>query len=187
LSRMNCQTFSITFSSGHFGGSGSRVTLSGTATSPENHGAQLSAQRLHRDRDAELLPQPFAEIAQPSAHHAVDRRDQSICAASALPCASVSSSVGPGALRSISPAGPSTLNRTTQPRTICLRVRATFVDHCHGQQTPGLGCVPAPPRHAPQLGGTEVGTQSNGALHGEPPMLPARLPWRSDGITQGVN
>ena len=34
LSRMNWQTFSITFSSGHLGGSGSRVMLSGTFTSP---------------------------------------------------------------------------------------------------------------------------------------------------------
>ena len=35
LSRMNCQTFSMTFSSGHFGGSGSGGMLRGTATSPE--------------------------------------------------------------------------------------------------------------------------------------------------------
>jgi hypothetical protein len=32
LSRMNCQTFSITLISGHFGGSGNRVMLVGTAT-----------------------------------------------------------------------------------------------------------------------------------------------------------
>jgi hypothetical protein len=29
---MNCQTFSITLSSGHFGGSGSSVMFSGTST-----------------------------------------------------------------------------------------------------------------------------------------------------------
>ena len=33
LSRMNCQTFSMTLSSGHFGGSGSRVVLAGTFSS----------------------------------------------------------------------------------------------------------------------------------------------------------
>lgn len=32
---LNCQTFSMTLSSGHFGGNGSRVRLSGTARSPE--------------------------------------------------------------------------------------------------------------------------------------------------------
>jgi hypothetical protein len=40
------------------------------------HGAHLPAQCLHRDRDAELLPQPLAEIAQPPAHHAMDRGDR---------------------------------------------------------------------------------------------------------------
>ena len=37
------------------------------------HGAQLTAQRLLRDREPELLPKPLAEIDQPPAHHAVDR------------------------------------------------------------------------------------------------------------------
>jgi len=34
----------------------------------------LTAQRLHRDQDAEILPQPLAEIAQMTAHNAMDRR-----------------------------------------------------------------------------------------------------------------
>ena len=35
LSRMNCHTFSTGFSSGHLGGSGMSVMLSGTASSAE--------------------------------------------------------------------------------------------------------------------------------------------------------
>jgi len=35
FSRMNCQTFSTGFSSGHLGGSGIRVMLDGTTSSAE--------------------------------------------------------------------------------------------------------------------------------------------------------
>src|SRR5918993_2740679 len=42
-----------------------------------------------------------------------------IAAASAARCASLSRDGWPGALRSISPSGPSALNRSTQSRTIC--------------------------------------------------------------------
>lgn len=35
LSRMNCQTFSTGLSSGHLGGSGKRVMLSGTTSSAD--------------------------------------------------------------------------------------------------------------------------------------------------------
>ncbi len=40
------------------------------------HGAQLPAERLLGDRDAELLEYPLREINQPPAHHPVDRRDR---------------------------------------------------------------------------------------------------------------
>jgi hypothetical protein len=43
----------------------------------------------------------------------------SITAASAARCGSFSRDGWPGALRSISPSGPSALNRSTQSRTIC--------------------------------------------------------------------
>ena len=39
------------------------------------HGAQLPAERLLGDRDAELLEYPLRQIDQPPAHHAMDRRD----------------------------------------------------------------------------------------------------------------
>ena len=40
------------------------------------HGAQLPAERLLGDRDAELLVDPLREIDQPPAHDAMDRRDR---------------------------------------------------------------------------------------------------------------
>jgi len=40
------------------------------------HGAQLSAERLLGDDDAELLEDPLRQIDQPPAHHAMDRRDR---------------------------------------------------------------------------------------------------------------
>ena len=40
------------------------------------HGAQLPAQRLFGDRDAEFLEDPLYQIDQPPAHHAVHRRDR---------------------------------------------------------------------------------------------------------------
>ena len=41
------------------------------------HRAQLAAQRLPGDDDAELLEDPLAEIDDPPAHDAVDGRDRS--------------------------------------------------------------------------------------------------------------
>jgi hypothetical protein len=38
------------------------------------HGAQFPAQRLLGDADPELLPDPLAQIDQPPAHHAINRR-----------------------------------------------------------------------------------------------------------------
>ena len=40
------------------------------------HGAQLPAERLLGDGDAELLEDPLRQIDQPPAHHAVNRRDR---------------------------------------------------------------------------------------------------------------
>ena len=40
------------------------------------HGAQLSAERLLGDDDAELLEDPLRQIDEPPAHHAMDRRDR---------------------------------------------------------------------------------------------------------------
>lgn len=95
----------------------------------------------------------------------------SIWAASDWRCMSLSSGIGPGALRSIIASGPSALQRTaldavrptqddlqrdvTEPRR--LRARAPVVDRRKRQQVTGLGGVLAPPRQAPQLGGAAVG------------------------------
>ena len=40
------------------------------------HGAQLPAECLLGDRDAEFLEDPLRQIDQPPAHHAMDRRDR---------------------------------------------------------------------------------------------------------------
>ena len=40
------------------------------------HGAQLPAERLLGDRDAELLEDPLCQIDQPPKHHAVDCRNR---------------------------------------------------------------------------------------------------------------
>src|SRR5712675_751820 len=40
------------------------------------HGAQLPAERLLGDRDAELLEDPLCQIDQPPTHHAVDCRNR---------------------------------------------------------------------------------------------------------------
>jgi len=40
------------------------------------HSAQLPAERLLGDRDAEFLEDPLRQIDQPPAHHAMDRRDR---------------------------------------------------------------------------------------------------------------
>jgi hypothetical protein len=40
-------------------------------------GSQLAAERLHGERDAELLEDPSAEIDKPPAHHTMERRDGS--------------------------------------------------------------------------------------------------------------
>ena len=40
------------------------------------HGAQLPAEHLYGDRDAEFLEDPLYQIDQPPAHHAVHRRDR---------------------------------------------------------------------------------------------------------------
>ena len=42
----------------------------------KSHRAQFPAQCLLGDADPELLPEPLAEIDDPPAHHAVDRRDR---------------------------------------------------------------------------------------------------------------
>jgi hypothetical protein len=39
------------------------------------HRAQFPAERLHGDRDTKLLENPLAEIDEPPAHDAVNRRD----------------------------------------------------------------------------------------------------------------
>ena len=77
-----------------------------------------------RRPDAELLPDPLAEIDEPPAHHPVDRpasdRSRSARPAPAR-CSVVSRGVGPGALRSIRPV-----------RTIGVELHHPVADDLHG-------------------------------------------------------
>jgi hypothetical protein len=145
-------------------------------------GAHLPAQRLHRDGDAELLPQPLAEIAQPPAHHAmhrgnwaaVDLRGQRLAVrvgqqgrgAGRL---AVAQSLRPLGVEPHDPVAHDLQRDMAQPR--CLRARAAVVDRRQRQQTTGLGGVLAAPRQPAKLGSVEVGPQGDGTCHGTPPLL----------------
>ena len=86
-----------------------------------SHSPQLAAECLDRDRDAEFLEDPLAEIDQPPAHDAVDRRDWAFFDCLGERCA----------MRVVQPRGLAwrfpvdeavgtwALNLTTQSRTIC--------------------------------------------------------------------
>ena len=84
------------------------------------HGAQLSAERLLGDDDAELLEDPLRQIDQPPAHHAMDRRDRARIDPGHQGRAMRVGELGrlAGGLRLINPSGPWALNFTTQSRTI---------------------------------------------------------------------
>jgi len=81
---------------------------------------QFAARRGLAERDAELLPDPMRETGKPPPHHLVDRGDRAALTMSAKARRRASSSLDalPGALPSISPAGPRALKRGTQSRTV---------------------------------------------------------------------
>jgi hypothetical protein len=85
------------------------------------HLVQRSAESLLGDGDTKFLENPLAEINNPPAHHpwTAGIGPLSRIAASAARCPSFSLGGCPGALRSISPSGPSALNFITQSRTTC--------------------------------------------------------------------
>ena len=146
------------------------------------HRAQLTAQGLRRDRDAELLPQPLPEIAQPPAHHAlgrgdrtaVDLRRQRLAVRVGQQrrrawCATVDQPRWPLGIEAHHPVANDLQGDMAQPRR--LRARATIIYRGQGKQAPGLGRVLAPPRQATELSGAEVGTKGDCAWHGEPPRI----------------
>ena len=84
-------------------------------------GAQLAAQRLLGDRDAELLPNPLDEIDQAPAHDTVDGRDRALVddTLQSLTLLVVEKRTGTWRLPVTRPSGPLMLKRSTQSRTIC--------------------------------------------------------------------
>jgi hypothetical protein len=124
----------------------------------------------------------LAEIAQPPAHHAVDRGDRPLVDLCGQGLAvfvgqqrrgagrlAVEQSCRPLGVETHHPVAHDLQGHVAQPRR--LRARAAVVDRRQRQQTTGLGGVLAAPRKAPKLGAGEIRTQGDGARHGEPPML----------------
>ena len=85
------------------------------------HLAQRAAESLLGDGDTKFLENPLAEINNPPAHHPMDRRNRPALEDCGQRRVMPSFNRGgcPGALRSISPSGPSALNFITQSRTTC--------------------------------------------------------------------
>ena len=144
------------------------------------HCTHLAAQSLHRDRDAELLPQPLAKIAQPPAHHAMRRRDRAAVDLRRQRLAvrvgeqglgtrglAVEQPVGPTGVEAQHPVPDDLQGEVAQQRRF--RARAAIVDRGQRQQTTGLARVLAPPRQATKLRGVVVGAKGDSARHGEPP------------------
>ncbi len=137
-------------------------------------------EHMLRASNTELLPQPLAEIAQPPAHHAMDRRDRAAvdlrgqCLAMRLGQPrrrarrlAVAQPIRPLGVEPRHPV-PRTLQRdVAEPRR--LRAPATIVDRRQGQQPPGLSSLLAAPRQAAKDGGVKISTKGNRARHGEPP------------------
>jgi hypothetical protein len=117
------------------------------------HGAQLAAQRLLGDRDAELLPEPLDEIDQAPAHHAVDGRNgpllddglQGLPVLLREPRRGARRSAGEEALRSFGVEAQHPIAHDLQRHTADLsrlRARGPLVDRGQSQKAPGLIGIP---------------------------------------------
>ena len=85
---------------------------------PEPRRLECPAHRRLADDDAELLEDPLRQVPQPPAHHPVDGWDRTaVHERHQRPALFLGQfRLAPGALRSISPLGPSALKRNTQSR-----------------------------------------------------------------------
>jgi len=146
------------------------------------HLAQDTAQRLRRDRDPELLPQPLAKISDPPAHHTVDRWCraalddlqqggamrcvQERCGARRL---TVAQPVRPLGVEPDHPVPHDLQRHVAEQRG--LRAAAAIIDHCQRKQATRLRRILAAPRKAPKSRSREVRAKGDGIRHGEPPVL----------------
>jgi len=146
------------------------------------HRAQLPAQRLLRDRDAELLPQPLAEIDQPPAHHAVAGRDRARldrrgeCGAVSVGQPrrrarrlAVDQAFRPRGVEPHHPVTDDLQRHRADPRR--LGTRRAVVDRRQRQQTPCLRRIPGSARRRPQRWRLIIRTKGKRLAHGEAPML----------------
>src|ERR1700680_1373226 len=144
------------------------------------HGAQLPAQCLLGNADAELLEDPLRQIDQPPAHHAVDRRDRT---ALDHPCDDLALGIVElrwlarrfavkQAVRAsrIEPEHP--IPDDLEPDIAELRsltARRTVIDRRHSQKPSGLRAVLGPLRKPAERCCVEIPTQGYRNRHGEPP------------------
>ncbi len=146
------------------------------------HAAQDTAQRLRRDRDPELLPQPLTEIGDPPAHDAVDGRrraalddlEQGSAVRFSQPRSgtrrlAVAQPIRPLGVEPDHPVAHDLQRDVAQVRR--LRAAAAIVDHRQRQQATRLGCILAAPRQAAQVRGREIRAKSDGVRHDKPPLL----------------
>ena len=145
------------------------------------HGAQLPAQRLLGDRDAELLEDRLCQIDEPPTHHAVDCRNSgllSIMRAMAWRWTSLSLDGCPGDFPFSRPSGPRSLKCNTQSRMNLkldtanhrrLSTRRAIIN-CRERQKPtrraGLSFVFF--AETMQLGRTKISAQWYRSRHDEP-------------------
>jgi len=148
------------------------------------HRAQFPAERLHRDRDAEFLENPLAEIDEPPAHDAVNRRDWTL-----LDHLGERHPVGVFELRRLAwrllideTAGamgvelhdPVTHNLQCHAADFrSLDARRPLVDRSQSQQAPRLRPVFCLAGYHAQLQCIEIGSERN--WHGESPRSPYRI------------
>src|ERR1700722_19167730 len=143
-------------------------------------GPQLAAERLLRDADLVFLPDPLAEIDDPPADHAVQRRDRAVLDHRRKRCAllvieprrlagSLAVDQSPRTVR-VEPQNPITHNLQRHPASRRrLRAAASIVDQCQRQQSPDLIGVLTRARQTAQPRRIMIQPQWDWLPHGEPP------------------
>src|SRR4029078_12554177 len=144
------------------------------------HSAQLPAERLLGDRDAELLEDPLCKIDQPPTHHAMDCRNRTTLDHTGNGLAL--NIVEPGRL-----ARRLTVQQTVRPMRVeaqhpvpdnlepdpanlrRLGARRAIIDRRKSQKPTGLGAVFGLPCQTAELGRIEVTAEAYGNPHDEPP------------------
>ena len=141
-------------------------------------GAQLAAQRLLGDRDAELLPNPLDEIDQAPAHDTVDGRDRALVDDTLQSLTLLVVEKRTGTWR---PAGHQTLwsvgveAKHPVPHDLQrdaadpgrLGTGGSIIDRRQSEKAPGLIRITRALGQGPQMIGGEVGSERDRSSHGD--------------------